>query len=146
METELLQKLAEEKGEKKPYRWKSFSVEKPSIFELNLMIIGAEKNWALSTSDQEVFVTMSSTYKTNKGEYANDGDPSTYASTLEQLNAWIQIDIPENIEFRKIIITGKKINLNEYNKTIGNTSTENFQNMFGQISQNINPKIGRAHV
>ena len=98
--------------------------------EDNPLVIGAEKNWAISTPDQEVFITMSSTFKTYKEDYINDGDDTTYASTLEQKNAWIQVDIPENIEFRKIIINTRKMNLEN--------TTENFQNIFNQMSQNAN--------
>ena len=120
----------DENGERK----KRLKSKRPD--EDNPLVIGAEKNWALSTADQEVFVTMSSTFKTYKAEYLNDGDDTTFASTLEQKNAWIQVDIPENIEFRKIIIKPRKMKLKEYEQKIGSNDIESFQNMFSQLSQN----------
>ena len=76
------------------------------------LVIGAEQNWALADYGSEI--TMSSELKNNTAINATDGNKETYASTHEQLNAFIDIELPTSVEINNINVHSRtKVEDNE---------------------------------
>lgn len=72
----------------------------------NPLVIGAEQNWALPDYGSEV--VMSSEEKGRGAINATDGNKETYASTMEQLNAYIDVELPVNVQINSINVHSKQ--------------------------------------
>ena len=68
-------------------------------------VIGAERDWADTSAD--AVATQSSTSQNMKADFAIDSGKDTYSLTEKQKNAWWQVELPVNIEIRRIKIHNK---------------------------------------
>jgi hypothetical protein len=104
-----LQKGEEEEEDKMKKRSKPGDEDSP-------LVIGAEQNWALADYGSEI--SMSSEVKNRAAINATDGNKETYASTHEQLNAFIDIELPTNVEINNINVHSRTMVDDNENKTL----------------------------
>jgi len=104
-----LQKGEEEEEDKMKKRSKPGDKDSP-------LVIGAEQNWALADYGSEI--SMSSEVKNRAAINATDGNKETYASTHEQLNAFIDIELPTNVEINNINVHSRTMVDDNENKTL----------------------------